>query len=115
MVVEKNRGISVEFDLEKKKCLVRKISNKKWPESVAGESELWHAIKLALIEQGHDVIKKQMWKDDHLVDENVYYIRQRKWQWCFWDPNHVVFLTERLNYYKEINLTIEDWRDEKQR
>jgi hypothetical protein len=44
----------------------------------SGESRLLHHIKLALIEQGHDVIKKRMWKDGHLYgDEQTQYIRTR--------------------------------------
>lgn len=43
-----------------------------------GESRLLHHVKLALIEQGHDVIKKRMWKDGHMYgDERTQYIRTR--------------------------------------
>jgi hypothetical protein len=47
------------------------------------ESTLLYHIKLALIEQGYDVIKKRMWKDGHMYgDETTQYIRSRdmsKW------------------------------------
>ena len=42
-----------------------------------GESALLHALKLKLIDLGHDVIKKRMYKDGHLVDERQQYIRSR--------------------------------------
>ncbi len=42
-----------------------------------GESTLLHHVKLKLIEQGYDVIKKRMWKDGHMVDELQQYIRTR--------------------------------------
>jgi hypothetical protein len=43
-----------------------------------GESRLLHHVKLALIGQGHDLIKKRMWKDGHLVDDRQQYLRTRK-------------------------------------
>lgn len=41
------------------------------------ESNLLHHVKLNLIEQGHDLIKKRMHKDGHLVDELQQYLRAR--------------------------------------
>jgi len=46
--------------------------------NATGESNLFHHIKLILIEQGHKVIKKRMWKDDHLVNDIQQYIRTVK-------------------------------------
>ena len=43
-----------------------------------GESLLLHAIKKKLQEMGHDVIKKRMWKDGHMVDDLQQYLRTRK-------------------------------------
>ena len=34
-------------------------------------------VKLALIKQGHDVVKKRMWEDGHMIDEKQQYIRTR--------------------------------------
>lgn len=43
------------------------------------ESTLLHHVKLALIAQGFDVIKKRMWKDGHMMgSDNMQYIRSRK-------------------------------------
>lgn len=44
----------------------------------AGESNLFHAIKVELNKQGYDLIKKRMWKDGHLVDDMQQYLRTRK-------------------------------------
>jgi len=42
------------------------------------ESLLLHKVKTELINQGHDVIKKRMWKDGHLYgDDTLQYIRTR--------------------------------------
>jgi hypothetical protein len=47
----------------------------------SAESRLLHYIKKALIAQGHDVIKKRMQKDGHMVgNEETQYIRSRKIQ-----------------------------------
>ena len=42
------------------------------------ESQLLHHVKLALIAQGHDVVKKRMWKDGHLTADSQHYVRSRK-------------------------------------
>jgi hypothetical protein len=45
---------------------------------IYSESLLLHGIKKELIKQGHDVIKKRMWKDGHLYgDDKLQYIRSR--------------------------------------
>jgi len=43
-----------------------------------GESVLLHYVKLALIKQGYDLIKKRMAKDGHMVDDHQQYLRTRK-------------------------------------
>jgi len=42
------------------------------------ESLLLHRVKVELIKQGHDVIKKLMYKDGHMVADTEHYIRERK-------------------------------------
>jgi hypothetical protein len=42
-----------------------------------GESNLLHHVKLKLIQAGHDLIKKRMWKDGHMVDSDQQYLRAR--------------------------------------
>ena len=45
---------------------------------VVSESTLLYHIEQALNTQGHDLIKKRMWKDGHLVSEMQQYLRSRK-------------------------------------
>jgi hypothetical protein len=42
------------------------------------ESRFLYHVKLELIKQGYDVIKKRMWHDGHIVDDTNQYIRTRK-------------------------------------
>lgn len=42
------------------------------------ESTLLHYVKLELIKQGHDVVKRRMHKDGHMMgDDTTQYIRER--------------------------------------
>lgn len=45
--------------------------------NAAGESRLLYHVLLELKKQGHDVIKKRMGKDGHLVDDCQQYVRTR--------------------------------------
>ena len=95
--------LTVNFDLDKGTCVVS--SNKKYPVNMRGESALWYDIKKALIEQGHDVVKKRMYKD------GPYYIRHRKWQWCLVDNYGAIrFLTKPINEGGHMTLSVVDWR-----
>ena len=46
--------------------------------NAAGESRLLYLVQRELKKQGHDVIKKRMYKDGHLVDDLQQYIRTRE-------------------------------------
>ena len=46
--------------------------------NAGGESRLLYAIKAQLKLQGHDMVKKRMSKDGHLVDEMQQYLRTRQ-------------------------------------
>jgi hypothetical protein len=62
-------------------CTVTRESGDPRPHGVAqarGESILLHHIKKVLNDQGHDLIKKRMWRDGHLVDDCQQYLRARK-------------------------------------
>lgn len=43
----------------------------------SGESRLLYHAKQALAKQGYDFIKKRMWRDGHMVDQNQQYLRER--------------------------------------
>ena len=68
------------------------------------ETTLLYHIKQALQGMGHDVIKKRMWKDGHLVDDSQGYIRTRNTDprkgpaWCLhFDAYALRFLFEDYN------------------
>ena len=75
------------------------IAEREESEKIYSESLLLHKIKVALIEQGHDVIKKRMWKDGHMVGgDDMQYIRSRKGDWCVYDTQYALRLsTEPYN------------------
>jgi hypothetical protein len=47
-------------------------------ERFATDSAVWYAIRNELIAKGHDVIKKLMHKDGHMVDQFEHYVRTRR-------------------------------------
>jgi site-specific DNA-adenine methylase len=62
-------------------CLVTKeTSDKRYSDSNWSNAEstfLYHVLQ-ELKKQGHDLIKKRMYKDGHLVEDTQQYIRSRK-------------------------------------
>jgi len=66
--------VKVILDFEESVCRVEREDGPK----IYDESILLFAVKCSLRAQGHDVIKKLMWKDGHLVSESQHYIRTRK-------------------------------------
>ena len=77
--------MKVELNLEKKYCKVtketgdKKISRSGYNGSI--ESTFLHHVKLELIKQGYDVIKKHIADDpNNLVDDYQQWIRTRKWK-----------------------------------
>lgn len=77
-------------------------------ETYPTESAFWYALKLKLIEMGHDVIKKVMSRDGYMVggDSYPYYIRERSWKWCIYDD---LYQTQSVHERKNVNLTVENW------
>lgn len=63
----------MKVDLRKHVCIVtREKSDPKFygHRYASGESRLLHHVKLELIEQRHDVIKKRAWKDGHMIGDD---------------------------------------------
>jgi hypothetical protein len=56
------------------------------------ETAFWHDLKKAMQAMGFDVIKKLMYKDGHMVDDNQHYLRDRKWGYCVYDGEHAIRL-----------------------
>ena len=65
----------MKVTLTETQCIVERTTDD--PNFYAESHFLYH-VKLQLIEQGYDLIKKRMWKDGHLVDDRQQYIRSRK-------------------------------------
>lgn len=79
-------------------------------EKVYSESLLLHKIKVALIEQGHDVIKKRMWKDGHMMGgDEMQYLRERKWNWCAFDGDYALRLLHEDYNNGTVRLMVERW------
>ena len=70
----------VEFVPEKELCKVTKQeSDRRYTRGYAlPESGFLYTVLQHIKKMGHDVIKKRMWKDGHLVDDTQQYIRTRK-------------------------------------
>jgi len=70
------------------------------------ESAFYHALKKELIKMGYDVIKKLIQKDGHLMgDRYMYYIRERKWNWCLVDPHYAINdINKRFNEDRKVDM-----------
>ena len=86
--------MKVELDFKTKCCVVtREKDDPKFYGTfrAAGESRLLYHVVQELKKQGHDVIKKRMWKDGHLVSDCQQYIRSRNRKcrpnFCIWNTS----------------------------
>ena len=72
-------------------CVVTREAGDRKPYT---ESALLHAIKKALNDRGHDLVKRIMAKDGHMVggDTGPHYLRDRKRRYCIWDDAYAVRL-----------------------
>lgn len=97
--------------LEKNKLTVSRDGGEK----VYSESRLLHLIKKALNDQGHDVIKKRMWKDGHMMGgDETQYLRERKWKWCAFDGEYALrLLYTDYNNEDSVTLIVERWEEKK--
>ena len=80
-----------------------------------GESRLLHHVKKILNQQGYDLIKKRMWKDGHLVDEQQQYLRTRKTNGkviAIYNTSWAVAGAERdFNEYGHVDLSVTSLKD----
>ena len=72
------------------------------------ESQFYHDLKVVLQGMGHDVIKKLMYKDGHLVDDNQIYLRDRKWKYCIYDGEYA---TRFAHEPERIVLNLHRWEN----
>lgn len=106
--------MKVELNLEKGYCKVTKEKgDPRFTRGNWGDAEstfLYRALQ-ELKKQGHDVIKKRMWKDGHMVSDSQQYIRTRKYmstsedtpgEFAIWSNVYaLVDLGEEFNKLKE--------------
>ncbi len=64
--------------------------------NAAGESRLFYHVKNALNKQGHNFIKKRMWKDGHLVDDMQQYIRTKDGSMAIYNPQWAIAGADKL-------------------
>lgn len=79
------------------------------------ESAFWHALKAHInVAHKQDLVKRLMARDGHMADENVYYLRDRKWHFCILDNQAA--LRDVSKDYREtgsVDLHIVDWEPAK--
>jgi len=76
------------------------------------ESALYYGIKQELNKRGFDVIKRCPGRDGHLFSAS-YYIRDRKWRFCFTDDNYAIRdLAKEFNAKGVVELRRTDWSDD---
>ncbi len=74
------------------------------------ETEFWHKLKKHLNDwHGHDLIKKLMWKDGHLVDDHQYYLRDRKYGYCIFDSQHALRKVNEPFNEGQVTLAVHIW------
>ena len=84
------------------------------------ESAFWYELKKTLMAEKReffncgpaDLVKKVMSKDGHLVggDTYPYYLRERKWRYCIYDPNYALRdLAEEFHKTGAVVLAIQRW------
>ena len=70
---------------------------------IYSDSRLMYRVKLELNRQGHDLVKKLMYKDGHLVSEGQHYIRDRRGRYAIYDYNYAIrFAYEVYNANKPV-------------
>lgn len=75
------------------------------------ESRLLYHVKNKLNAQGHDLIKKRAWKDGHLVDDHMLYLRSRHVKntpyMYIYNPSTSYDAGEEFNKYGTFDLKIQ--------
>ena len=71
----------MQVKLKENQCIIKRdIGDKKFKstEWASAESTFLYHVKRELNKQGYDLIKKRMYKDGHLMDDQQQYLRSRK-------------------------------------
>ena len=68
-----------------------KVMREATDRSLYGDSRFMYHVKQAIQRTlGLDCIKKLAWKDGHLVDNHMHYIRARDWSFYVWDTQAAI-------------------------
>ena len=70
----------MKVEIDGDKCVVtREQGDPKFRDGMWGDGESWllYRVKQVLKAQGHDLVKKRMSKDGHMVDDRQQYLRTR--------------------------------------
>jgi hypothetical protein len=77
----------------------------------SAESTFLHHVKVELMKQGYDLIKKRMWKDGHLVSDTQLYIRTRSIKsnyFAIWNSQYALYDAGlEFNEYGIVNLALD--------
>ena len=97
--------MKVELKIEKHYCIVQREAGEK---RCGKETEFYVRLKRTLQDQGHDVIKKLIQKDGHLMgDQYQYYIRERKWKFAVYDGKYALrFIHTAFNHWETIQMPV---------
>lgn len=92
------------------------------PQKFPSESALWRTLQTELNAwhqapdgQPFDLVKKIMASDGHMVgdDHGPYYLRDRKWRWCIYDPGYAIGdLAKDFNKVGEVQLVLHHFNDD---
>jgi len=86
------------------------INREKEEKPIKNESQFFYRLKQELQKQRHDVIKKLMDKDGHMMGgPEIYYIRERKWKWCIYDHLYALRLVHQDFNKGQVLLHFENW------
>lgn len=111
--------MKVTLDFENYKCVVeREVGDPRFHRSgyTLAESTFLYHVMQEIKKQGHDVIKKRMRKDGHLVDDTQQYIRTRKFnslkgakgEFCIYNKNYAIYdAGEQFNEYGRVILGLD--------
>jgi hypothetical protein len=86
------------------------VTREEGDKRVKNESQLLHLVKVEMLKQGFNVIKKRMWKDGHLVDDEQQYIRTRGWRFCVYNAHYAItdaakaYNKEGVYYFQRVEL-----------
>jgi hypothetical protein len=74
------------------KVIKQETDKKKYKKGYAlPESGFLYDVMKELKKQGYDVLKKRMWKDGHLVDDDQQYIRERKGNFYIYNTQYALY------------------------